>query len=134
MEDLPLPCGVAINSMVEIIVAELKDNIIKYDKNRRKQVLVDESEIPLEAMCDVAMISDDNIYVVDYETARILKCNLQDLEEDVTCAVCQEHYTEPKVLPCLHYYCKKVRPQFSLQERHQPAIFLSRVSQGDHSS
>ena len=33
--------------------------------------------------------------------------NLEELERDITCAVCQEHYTEPKVLPCLHYYCKK---------------------------
>ena len=32
---------------------------------------------------------------------------LQQLEKEITCAVCQEHYTEPKVLPCLHYYCKK---------------------------
>ena len=33
--------------------------------------------------------------------------NLEELERDITCAVCQEHYTEPKVLPCLHYYCKQ---------------------------
>ena len=33
--------------------------------------------------------------------------NLVELERDITCAVCQEHYTEPKVLPCLHYYCKQ---------------------------
>ena len=26
----------------------------------------------------------------------------------ITCANCQEHYTQPKVLPCLHYfYCKQ---------------------------
>ena len=33
--------------------------------------------------------------------------SLGDLERDITCPVCQEHYTEPKVLPCLHYYCKQ---------------------------
>ena len=33
--------------------------------------------------------------------------SLEDLEKEVTCAVCLEHYTEPKVLRCLHYYCKK---------------------------
>ncbi len=32
---------------------------------------------------------------------------LMEMEKEITCAVCQEHYTEPKVLPCLHYYCKK---------------------------
>ena len=33
--------------------------------------------------------------------------NLEELESEITCPICQEHYTEPKVLPCLHYYCKK---------------------------
>ena len=32
---------------------------------------------------------------------------LEDLEKEVTCAVCQEHYTDPKIFPCLHYYCKQ---------------------------
>ena len=31
---------------------------------------------------------------------------LDQLEGEVTCAVCQEFYTEPKILPCLHYYCR----------------------------
>ena len=33
--------------------------------------------------------------------------SLEELECEITCPICQEHYTEPKVLPCLHYYCKK---------------------------
>ena len=33
--------------------------------------------------------------------------SLEELESEITCGICQEHYTEPKVLPCLHYYCKK---------------------------
>ena len=32
---------------------------------------------------------------------------VEELEREITCVICQEHYTEPKVLPCLHYYCKK---------------------------
>ena len=32
---------------------------------------------------------------------------LQDLEKEITCAICHKHYTEPKVLPCCHYYCKQ---------------------------
>ena len=35
-----------------------------------------------------------------------MKQTLGELEREVTCAVCLEQYTEPKVLPCLHYYCK----------------------------
>ena len=31
----------------------------------------------------------------------------KDLEKEITCAICHEHYTEPKVLPCCHYYCKQ---------------------------
>ncbi len=41
------------------------------------------------------------------EGIRHEKKSLEDLERDITCAVCQECYTEPKLLPCLHYYCKK---------------------------
>ena len=32
---------------------------------------------------------------------------VEELKREITCVICQEHYTEPKVLPCLHYYCKK---------------------------
>ena len=33
--------------------------------------------------------------------------SVEDLEKEITCAICHEHYTEPKVLPCCHYYCKQ---------------------------
>ena len=33
--------------------------------------------------------------------------SLEELESEITCGICQEHYTEPKILPCLHYYCKQ---------------------------
>ncbi len=32
---------------------------------------------------------------------------LEDLEKEITCGICQGHYTDAKVLPCLHYYCKQ---------------------------
>ncbi len=31
---------------------------------------------------------------------------MDELEKEITCSICQENYTEPKVLPCLHYFCK----------------------------
>jgi len=41
------------------------------------------------------------------------KKSLEELESEITCLICQEHYTEPKILPCLHYYCKiMVRPHY----------------------
>ena len=41
------------------------------------------------------------------EPVRVEEKSLEELESEITCPICQEHYTEPKVLPCLHYYCKK---------------------------
>ena len=32
--------------------------------------------------------------------------SVEELEREITCAICHEHYTEPRVLPCLHYYCQ----------------------------
>ena len=40
--------------------------------------------------------------------------SLKELEKEITCSICQEHYTQPKVLPCLHYYCKKCILKLSL--------------------
>ena len=41
------------------------------------------------------------------ESVAVEEKSLEELESEITCPICQEHYTEPKVLPCLHYYCKK---------------------------
>ena len=30
---------------------------------------------------------------------------LEELEKEITCAVCQGHYQQAKLLPCNHYYC-----------------------------
>ena len=32
---------------------------------------------------------------------------MAELEKEITCAVCLEHYADPKILPCCHYYCKQ---------------------------
>ena len=41
---------------------------------------------------------------------------VEDLEKEITCAICHDHYTEPKVLPCCHYYCKQCLHQLTLRE------------------
>ena len=41
---------------------------------------------------------------------------VKDLEEEITCAICHDHYTEPKVLPCCHYYCKQCLHQLTLRK------------------
>ena len=40
---------------------------------------------------------------------------LEELEEQITCPVCQEHFRDPKILPCLHYYCKECVRQLAFQ-------------------
>ena len=40
---------------------------------------------------------------------------LEELEEEITCPVCQEHFRDPKILPCLHYYCKECIRQLALR-------------------
>ena len=35
-----------------------------------------------------------------------LTTSLQKLDDELTCPVCTQHFREPKVLPCLHFYCK----------------------------
>ena len=40
---------------------------------------------------------------------------LEDLEKEITCVICHEHFTEPKALPCLHYYCKQCLHSLALR-------------------
>ena len=40
--------------------------------------------------------------------------SLKELKKEITCSICWEHYTQPKVLPCLHYYCKQCIHKISL--------------------
>jgi len=32
---------------------------------------------------------------------------LEQLEKEITCSLCHEHYSNPKVLLCLHYFCQQ---------------------------
>ena len=40
---------------------------------------------------------------------------MEDIEKEITCAICHDNYTEPKVLPCLHYYCKQCIHRLTLK-------------------
>ena len=41
------------------------------------------------------------------EAPDALDKSLEELQKEITCPVCQEHFRDPKILPCLHYYCKE---------------------------
>ena len=46
----------------------------------------------------------------------VVEKGVKDLEEEITCAICHDYYTEPKVLPCCHYYCKQCLHQLTLRK------------------
>ena len=45
---------------------------------------------------------------------------LEELEEEITCAVCQGHYQQAKLLPCNHYYCKACIEELAKRSRGRP--------------
>ena len=45
---------------------------------------------------------------------------LEDLEDEITCAVCQGHYQQAKLLPCNHYYCRACIEELAKRSRGQP--------------
>ena len=49
------------------------------------------------------------------EAPYVMEKGLEKLEEEITCPVCQEHFRDPKILPCLHYYCKECVRQLALR-------------------
>ena len=73
--DVRGPCGVAVNSVGDIIVAQYKGDIIRYDKDNQGEVLVKYSQTKLRYLRDIALDNDDNIYCIDEMTNKILKCS-----------------------------------------------------------
>ena len=49
------------------------------------------------------------------EAPDVVEKGFEELEEEITCPVCQDHFREPKILPCLHYYCKECVRQLALR-------------------
>ena len=47
-------------------------------------------------------------------TLKLEEKSLEKLEQEITCSVCQEYYTEPKVLPCLKQVHGKEEVDFEM--------------------
>ncbi|CAI8047106.1 E3 ubiquitin-protein ligase TRIM56 [Geodia barretti] len=45
---------------------------------------------------------------------------LEELEREITCAVCQEVYQQAKLLPCNHYYCSTCIEKMAAASRGRP--------------
>ena len=73
--DVQIPCGIAVNSVGDVIVAQYQGDIIKYDKDNQREVLVKYSQAKLEVLRDIALDNDNNIYCIDEYSNKILKCN-----------------------------------------------------------
>lgn len=52
------------------------------------------------------MLGAQFLYIIMAGQEQGTASGVADLEKEITCAICKEYYTEPKVLPCCHYYCK----------------------------
>jgi len=41
---------------------------------------------------------------------------LEKLKREITCSLCLDLYEDPKLLPCLHYYCQKcINPMVTMR-------------------
>ncbi len=47
--------------------------------------------------------------------SKVVERGVEELEKEITCAICHEHYDEPKVLPCCHYFCKQCIHRLTLR-------------------
>ena len=45
---------------------------------------------------------------------------LEELEREISCAVCHSHYDRPKLLPCNHYYCAACIENLATHARGKP--------------
>ena len=71
--NLTKPTGIAVNSVGEILVSEWSGNIIKFDTEGIRRTLVEQNEV--ENLRKIAVDDEDNIYCIDRNSNRILRCD-----------------------------------------------------------
>ena len=71
--NLTWPTGITVNSVGEIIVSECRGNIIKFDTEGNRRTLVKQNRVNTLRM--IAVDGEDNIYCIDSNSNRILRCD-----------------------------------------------------------
>ena len=54
------------------------------------------------------------------EAPDVVEKPLEELEKEITCAVCHGHYQQAKLLPCNHYYCGACIEELAKHSRGKP--------------
>ena len=72
-KNLTRPTGIAVNSVGEILVSEWSGSIIKFDTEGIRRTLVEQNEV--ENFRKIAVDDEDNIYCIDRNSNRILRCD-----------------------------------------------------------
>ena len=75
----------------------------------------DKGRIPFS--CDCEPIAKRNAMA---EAPDLSDKRLEELEEEITCAVCHGHYQEARLLPCMHYYCRACIEKLAERSRGRP--------------
>lgn len=48
-----------------------------------------------------------------------MACNINSVQQLITCIICHEHFADPRVLPCSHTYCHKCIDKMASTNRDQ---------------
>ena len=71
--NLTQPTGITVNSVGEILVSEHRGNIIKFDTEGNRRILVEQNRVI--NLRKIAVDGEDNIYCIDNKSNKILRCD-----------------------------------------------------------
>ena len=68
-------CSLVVNSIGEVVVTDDRRNILKFDREGKRHILVESSKRQLKAAYRLAVDDENNIYCIDDSTNKLLKCD-----------------------------------------------------------
>ena len=74
-DDLNRARGITTNSVGDVIVMEYSGDIVKLESKGKKSVLVYHSDSKLTRLQSVSTDDEDNIYCIDFDSNKVMKCN-----------------------------------------------------------